>query len=317
MAESKGVAYQGGRYLPVEEASVFILDPAFTKSDVVFDAVSVWDGSFFRIDDHMARFRTSREYVRMTSPCSEAEMKHIAAQCVTRAGLTESIVYILCARGRYPGDIAFGDPRSCQQEFIAYAVPYYTVVPEDRQQTGAHLFIAQTRRAPDSAINQRCKNFNRMDLTCAQFEAFDAGADQPILLSTDGYLTEGPGYNAWIVRDNTALTPGENLLEGITRRTVFDLCDAFGIQAETVQLRPQELETAKEAFISSSAGGIYPVTKVNGRPLGDGFPGRTTCQLRDLYWEKRAAGWHGTPVADLLTTHNKTNDPMFADQSDR
>ncbi len=307
MAESKGVAYQRGRYLPVEEASIFILDPAFTKSDVVFDAVSVWDRSFFRLDDHMARLRASWEYVRMTPPCSEDEMKHIAAQCVVRAGLTESIVYMLCTRGRYAGGTAFGDPRSCEQEFIAYAVPYYTVVPEDRRQTGAHLFIAQTRRAPDSAINQRCKNFNRMDITCAQFEALDAGADQPVLLSTNGYVTEGPGFNVWIMRDDTALTPGDNLREGITRRTVFDLCEALGLQAETVQLKPQELENAEEAFISSSAGGIFPVTTVNGRPLGNGAPGRTTCQLRDLYWEKRAAGWHATPVADLLATPTVTN----------
>ena len=300
MAHSQGVAYQGGHYLPISEATIPLLDPAFIKSDVVFDAVSVWDGDFFRLDDHIARFRKSVEYVYMTLPCSDDTIKRIAAQCVHRAGLSAALVYMLCLRGRYPEGVPFGDLRLCEQEFVACVIPYYSCVPEDRAQTGAHLWVAQTRRAPNAAINQRCKNFNRMDLTRAQFEALDAGADQPVLLSVDGLLTEGPGFNIWIVRDNTALTPGDNLLEGITRLTVFDLCRQIGFAAEATQLHPQDLEHAEEAFLSSTAGGIYPVTTVNNRPIGNGTPGRITCQLRDLYWEKRAAGWHTTPVADLL-----------------
>ncbi|MBI81819.1 MAG: branched-chain amino acid--2-keto-4-methylthiobutyrate aminotransferase [Planctomycetaceae bacterium] len=300
MAHSQGVAYQGGHYLPISEATIPLLDPAFIKSDVVFDAVSVWDSDFFRLDDHMARFRQSVEYVHMTLPFSDDAMKRIAAQCVHRTGLSAALVYMLCLRGQYPAGAPFGDLRLCEQEFVACAIPYYSCVPEDCAQTGAHLWIAQTRRAPNAAINQRCKNFNRMDLTRAQFEALDAGADQPVLLSVDGLLTEGPGFNVWIVRDNTALTPGDNLLEGITRLTVFDLCQQIGFAADAAQLRPEELQHAEEAFLSSSAGGIYPVTTVNGRRIGNGTPGRVTCQLRDLYWKKRAGGWHATPVDDLL-----------------
>ena len=300
MTESEGIAYQRGSYLPVGEASIPILDPAFTKSDVVFDAVSVWDGSFFRLDDHLRRFRASCDYVRMTPPCPEDEIRRILAQCVDRAGFSAAIVYMLCTRGRYGGGVAFGDPRTCENEFTAYSVPYYWVVPRDRVETGTHLWVAETRRAPDVAINQRIKSFNRMDLTRAQFEAFDAGADAPLLLSTDGYLTEGPGFNVWILRDGKALTPGDNLLEGITRLTVFDLCREAGMGAETANLRPEELAEADEAFISTSGGGLIPLTRLNGRAIGDGKPGAATRRLVDLYWEKRAQGWHGAPVAELL-----------------
>ena len=300
MAEARGIAYCHGDYVPVGEASIPILDPAFTKSDVVFDAVSVWDGQFFRLDDHLERFRASCGYVRMKPPCDEDEIKHILAQCVARAGFSRAVVYMLCTRGRYGGGIAFGDPRTCRNEFVAYSVPYYWAVPKQRAQTGAHLWVAETRRAPDAAINQRVKSFNRMDLTRAQFEALDAGADTPVLLSTDGYLTEGPGFNVWIVQDRKALTPGDNLLEGITRLTVFDLCSELGLSAETADLNPEDLADADEAFISSSAGGIIPVTRVNNRLIGNGLPGSISCRLRDLYWEKRKKGWHATAVADLL-----------------
>ncbi len=300
MSESKGIAYCQGRYVPIEEASIPILDPAFHKSDVVFDAVTVCDGIFFRLDDHMERFHASCAHVRLAPPLPDLEIRRIMAQCVHRAGYTDSIVYVLCTRGRYAGGVAFGDPRSSENELIAYAVPYYTIVPEPKTKTGAHLWIASTRRAPDAAINQRCKNFNRMDLTAAHFEALDNGADQPVLLSTDGYLTEGPGFNVWIVRDGKALTPGDNLLEGITRKTVFDLCRDIGLEAEAADLTAEDLEGANEAFISSSGGGVMPVVRVNDKPIGNGAPGITTGRLSDLYWAKRADGWHATPVADLL-----------------
>ena len=77
MEKSKGVAYCDGNYVPVDKATIPILDPAFTKSDVVFDAVSVWNNQFFRLEDHLARFRASCEYVRMNLPLSENEIKDI------------------------------------------------------------------------------------------------------------------------------------------------------------------------------------------------------------------------------------------------
>ena len=302
MADSKGIAYQGGRFLPVEEAKVAIMDPAFTKSDVVFDVVSVWDRRFFWLDDHLRRFGASRDYVRMKSPYSEDKMKQIMAECVDRAGFTEAMVYMLCTRGRYAGGTAIGDPRSCENEFIAYSYPYYWVVPRERVQTGAHLWLAETCRAPDAAINQKTKNFNRMDLTRAQFEALDAGADAPVLPSTEGFLTEGPGFNLWIVKDGSVLTPGDNLLEGITRLTVFELCSLLELEAETADLKAEDLQNAEEAFISTTGGGIVPVTRVSDRAIGDGAPGEISCTLRDLYWAKREQGWHATSVSELLAS---------------
>ncbi|MCH2213240.1 MAG: aminotransferase class IV [Fuerstiella sp.] len=306
MAPSNGIAYQRGQYVSVSDISIPLVDPAFTKSDAVFDVVSVRDRRFFRLDDHIARFLESSRYVRMVPPCSEDRIKQIAAQCVDRAGFTDACVYFLCLRGRFPPGAAIADPRTCEQEFIAYSIPWYTTVPAECAQTGAHLFIAQTRRAPSAAINQRCKNFNRMDLTRAQFEALDAGAHQPVLLSVDGFLTEGPGFNCWLVRDGKLFTPRDDILEGITRRTVFDLCRMAELDAEAAPLLPEDLLNADEAFLSSTAGGIFPVTQVNGQPVGDGIPGQITCRLRDFYWDKRAEGWHGTSVADLTAAPEPT-----------
>ena len=167
-------------------------------------------------------------------------------------------------------------------------------------ETGAHIWIAETRRSPNVAIDQTVKNFNRMDLTKGTFEALDHGADAAVLLSTEGYVTEGAGFNIWIVRGKTLLTPTDNLLEGITRHTVFDLAREIGINANTANLEPNELIEATEAFLSTTAGGIVPVTRVNDRPLGNGAPGLMTTNIRNRYWDRRRAGWHGTSVDSLL-----------------
>ncbi|MBT5038546.1 MAG: branched-chain amino acid--2-keto-4-methylthiobutyrate aminotransferase [Rhodospirillaceae bacterium] len=301
MSESKGIAYSQGRYMPVDEATIPLLDPAFTKSDVVFDVVSAWDGAFFKLEDHLARFRRSCEYIRVKPPCSEDEMRRIMAECAVRSGFDNCCVYFLCTRGRYAGGAATGDPRESENEFIAYAVPYYWIVPNDRPNAGAHLWVAETiRRAPNEAINQRVKNFNRMDLTRAHFEALDNGADAPVLLSLDGYITEGPGFNVWILKDGKVLAPGENLLEGITRQSVFELCADAGLQAEAADLTKADLQDADEVFVSSTGGGVMAVTLINDKPIGNGAPGITTSKLSDNYWKKRSEGWDSTPFSDIL-----------------
>jgi branched-chain amino acid aminotransferase len=102
------------------------------------------------------------------------------------------------------------------------------------------------------------------------------------------------------VKDGTVWTPRGNILEGITRQTVLDLAVELGVPARQADLSPDALRTADEAFLSSTAGGIMPVSRVDGKPLGAGRPGPITTRFRTLYWEKREAGWRGTAVADLV-----------------
>lgn len=298
--EGESVAFFESKYMPLKEARISIVDPAVTKSDIVFDVVSITDRIFFRLDDHVDRFETSCRKVRIKLPVSSDEIRRISAECVHRSGYRDACVFMCGTRGLYRGGAVLGDPRDCENGFYAYAIPYYYVVPRERIETGAHIWIAETRRSPNVAIDQTVKNFNRMDLTRGTFEALDHGADAAVLLSTEGYVAEGAGFNVWIVRGKTLLTPGDNLLEGVTRRTVFELANELGIEAKTANLEPQELIEAPEAFLSTTAGGIIPVTQVNGRTLGNGAPGLMTTNIRSQYWNRRRAGWHGTSVDSLL-----------------
>jgi branched-chain amino acid aminotransferase len=86
------------------------------------------------------------------------------------------------------------------------------------------------------------------------------------------------------------------VLEGITRRTVLELCQEIGVEAELGTVPAEALHEADEVFITSTAGGVMPVTRVDDRILGNGAPGPITTRIHDLYWSKKEAGWYATPV---------------------
>ncbi len=294
-----GVAFIDGEYVPAGEARISVFDAGFTRGDAVYDTVSVWKGYFFRLGDHVPRFLRSCAGMRLACPHPPAELERILAECVHRAGLEDAYVQMIVTRGTFPS-LTRRDPRLCQNKFIAFALPYIWIISPERQLEGIDLAIARNRRTPAEAIDPRVKNFNWMDLQRGLFEALDQGADTAVLCTPAGHLSEGPGFNLFVIRDGALLTPRANVLEGITRRTVFDLAAEAGVPAREADLTPEALRTADEAFLSSTAGGIMPVSRVDGRPLGAGKPGSLTLRLRTLYWEKREAAWLGTPVKQLL-----------------
>jgi len=115
-----------------------------------------------------------------------------------------------------------------------------------------------------------------------------------------GNLSEGPGFNVFFVKSGKIFTPATNVLEGITRKTVVDLAREIGVEIEAGSYPADALRTADEAFISSTAGGIMPVTKVDGKVVGNGKSGPISWRLHKLYWSKREAGWLGKAVRDIV-----------------
>ena len=297
----QGCVYIEGHYVAPEDAKISIFDPGFTRGDAVYDTVSVWKGLFFRLDDHLARFFGSCKKARLTCPYSSVEVARILAECVSRAGLEDAYVQAIVTRGNFQSPER-RDPRLCVNRFIGLAVPYIWIVSPERQAEGIDLAISANRRTPAEAIDPTIKNFNWMDLQRGLFEGLDRGADTAVLCTPTGFLAEGPGFNLFLVRQGELITPRSNVLEGITRQTVFELAADLGIPTREADIQAEELRRADEAFICSTAGGVMPVASVDGEPLGDGRPGPLTSKARALYWQRREAGWLGTPVEDVLKT---------------
>ncbi len=294
-------AFMDDAFIPARDARISILEPTFTKSDCVYDTVSVWKSLLFRLDDHLERFGRSCAAMELKPPYNREQTRRIVAECIDRSGYEDACVTLIATRGPFES-LENRDLRACRNGLIAVAVPYYWVLPKAKMDTGIAVVIPENRRYSADAVDARAKNFNWMDLTKGLLQAFQAGGDSAVLCTPDGKLSEGPGFNVWMVKDGRLLTPRGNLLEGITRKSVFELAKDMGVDAREVDLYPDDLREADEAFTSTTAGGITPVTQVDGRPLGNGAPGILTTQITKTYWQKREAGWHGTPVKQVLAT---------------
>lgn len=293
-AASRGVAYVEGRFVPLAEATVAMLDRGFVRSDATYDVVHVWDGRFFRLDDHLDRFERSVAGLRMTLPLPRAEIVSILHECVRRSGLRDAYVQMALTRGVPPPGTR--DPKLCENRFSAFAQPFVWIANEAQRREGLRAVVTKTQRIPPEAVDPRIKNFHWLDLTMGVFEAQDAGADVPLLPDRDGNVTEGPGFNIFALFGRNLVTPDRGMFEGMTRRSVMELAPELQLTVEARTLPAAELARADEVFLTSTAGGIMPVSVLDGEAVGDGRPGPVTRALTELYWRRHAEGWLSTPV---------------------
>jgi branched-chain amino acid aminotransferase len=286
---SKGAAHVRGEYVPIAKASVPLTDWGFLRSDATYDVVTVWDGSFFRLDAHLERFLASCQSFRLDPGKSAAEITDVLEQCVRLSGLRSAYVEMIVTRGQPPWGSR--DPRQAANQFYAFAVPYVWIANEAQRSRGLNVIVSGVQRIPPSSVDPTAKNYHWNDLTMGLLGALDAGGDTVLLTDAAGNVVEGPGFNVFAVCDGVLVTPKEGVLEGITRRTVIEMARSLGIAVELRALSAGELRSAQEAFLSSSGGGVLPVTRVDGRAIGAGAPGPITSRLVETYW-----AWHRLPA---------------------
>ena len=290
-----GSAFIEGGYVPIAEAKMPVTDWGFTRSDATYDVVHVWQGSFFRLDDHLDRFENSLAGLRLSIPHDRQELTGILAECVRLTGHKNAYVAMVCSRGRpKPGEPYH--PAVCVNRFIAYALPFIWLFPEDVRERGLHLVVGSRPRIPEASIDPVIKNYHWGDLTHGLFEAHDRGADSVVLLDQEGYVTEGPGFNVFAVKDGTVCVPARGTLEGITRKATLDLCQELDLPTRVGPLTEDELKQADEAFITTTAGGVMPVTRIDERIMSNDRPGPVSSRLAQVYWQKHEEGWRATPI---------------------
>ena len=286
---SSGVAYVRGQYLPISEASIPMTDWGFLRSDATYDVVTVWEGSFFRLDAHLDRFMRSCQRWRLDPGRTPEQITEVLTQCVRLSSLRASYVEMICTRGQPPWGSR--DPRQAVNQFYAFAVPYVWLANAEQREQGLHLRISDVQRIPPTSVDPTAKNYHWNDMTMGLLGALDTGADSVVLVDGADHVVEGPGFNVFCVRQGAIATPDAGMLEGITRRTVIEMAQSLGLPLQCRAVPARELRGADEVFLSTSGGGVLPVTRVDGQPLGDGRPGPVTRRLMATYW-----AWHADPA---------------------
>ena len=291
----RGAAFVDGDFCPVEEAKISVLDLGVTRSDCTYDVVHVWEGRFFRLDAHLDRFAANLRRLRLDPGLDRAAVEDVLHGCVRRAGLECAYVSMTCTRGRLPQGSR--DLRTARNTFYAYALPFvWIATPEQQTTTGAGMWISEIARIPPDSVDPLVKNYHWLDMDMALFGAYEHDVQLVVLRDRDVGVTEGPGFNVFALVDGSWRTPASGTLHGITRRTAIELLREGGAPVAEGPLPAADVRRADEVLVTSTAGGVIPVTAVDGSPVGSGRPGERTLDLRERYWARHADPAYSTPV---------------------
>lgn len=269
-----------GAVCPVEEAKVSLFDRGFLYGDSVYEVLRTYGGVPFELGLHLDRLEASGERIGLSLPASKAVLAEESRRAHRASQNDESYLRIVVTRGIG----SFGlDPGLAEDPLrVVLALPVKPP-PEALYVEGASVEVVGVRRNLPEAVDPRAKTGNYLNSVLALREARARGAHEAIMLDASGQVTEGASSNVFVVMDGLLLTPPVRvgILEGITRRSVLEVCRRSGRRVLELPIGPEVLTAADEVFITSSIREILPVVRVNGEVVGDGRPGPVVQELRE------------------------------------
>jgi len=291
--ESDTTLYVNGDFVLKHEAKISVFDHVILYGDGVYDTMCAWNHAVFKLDEHVDRLFESAHAIKLVIPHGKDDVKRIILETVRRNGLRNAYVKIVVTRG--VGAQPLLSPYNCVPGMIVFAVPYLSQAGS-ASDTGIKMIVSSMRRIPNECTSTKIKSCNYLNHVLMRMEANEAGADDAIELDTEGYVCEAPGYNVFAVKRDTLITPLDNILMGVTRATVMELAAAAGLPVKVGRVQVFDLYNADEVFLSSTAGGIVPVTQLDGRLISNGLVGQSTRLIRDAYQQLLESGTKSTPV---------------------
>ena len=305
--DDRGMAFVDGEYVTPTNAKISVFDNGFSECDMVYDVTSTWKGQFFRLDDHVDRFLRSCEGVRLVCPYSAGEIKHILAECVHRGKVGEaSYVDVILTRGLHRSWIGGHHAGSARHG-------------RDLRGLRDPLRLDRALRAPGNGhdLHHRQDSPNSGRLCRRAIQECSLGRSEPGAVRGDRRrraqrdpvhargLSLGGGQVSISSgpKGGTLYTPGRNVLQGNYHAWPLSIWPRKRVlRWKEAIIRPRPCWTLTR---HSSARPPAASCRWSGSTIGrcrTGRRDRFRPSLRKRYWEKREAGWLGTPVTDLIET---------------
>jgi len=273
------MVFLNGKFMPVEEARIPVLDRGFIFGDGVYELIPVYSRVPFRMDEHLARLERSLAAVRIRNPYSRAEWRDIILQLVAKQGFEDQGVYFQVTRGVAKRDHAF--PKDASPTVFIMCNPLVNP-PQELVERGAAAVSAADNRW------QRCdiKSISLIGNCLLRQISADAGAVETILFR-DGMLTEASASNVFIVKDGVILSPPKSklILPGITYDVIAEIAQAAGLKLEYRDIGEAEVRGADEVWVTSSSKEVLAIVTLDGRPVAGGKPGPVFSRVHALYQE--------------------------------
>jgi len=284
--------YFNGKFVQKQEARTSVYDHGFLYGDGVFEGIRAYNGRVFRLDGHLDRMYDSAKAIDLKIPLSKEEMKKAIIETLKRNGLKDAYIRPIVSRG--DGDLGL-DPRKCPVPNIFIITQEWGAMYGDLYEKGLTAVTVGIRRNAPEALPPNIKSLNYLNNILAKIEANVKGGDEAIMIDVHGNVSEGSGDNIFVIKNGMILTPPAlNNLRGITRAAAIELAIKDRIPVSETNMGLFDIYTADEVFVTGTAAEIAPVTKVDGRIIGDGKPGQITKKLMAEFNELTRK--EGTPI---------------------
>lgn len=295
-------AFFNNSYVDIKDANVSVMTNALQYGTGVFGGIRGYYNkkggylSVFRVEDHFKRFLSSLNVIGVGFDYSQKELVHILMELVKKnRPQTDTYFRPFAYAGstnlspNLSGDTTF--------KFALYMIPLGEYLPVDK---GLTVGVSSWRRIADNAIPSRAKiSGGYINSALARAEAERHGYDEAIFLTHEGTVAEGSAENLFIVRDGVLVTSAktDDVLEGITRRTIIQIAKDLRIPVEERTIDRSELYVCDEAFFSGTGVQVSWIAAVDDRKVGVGKRGPITAKVQDLFFnivrgnEKKYSAW--------------------------
>lgn len=274
------VAYVNGRFVPHDQACVPVEDRGLQFSDGIYEVIAIVGGRPIDLAAHLERLARSLRELHIAMPMPARSLCVVLRETTRRNRVRDGILYVQVNRGTWRRDHPFPP---------AHVAPSVMITAREGLGPKAAVVEAGVRviTLPDLRWCRRdIKSVSLLPNVLAKQQAREAGAYEAWQVDGDGLVTEGSSTNAWIVTQDGALVTrplGQDILAGVTRRTLIDLARADGLTVEERPFTVEEAQRAREAFISSTTSLALSVVAIDEVTIANGQPGSVTRRLRTLY----------------------------------
>jgi D-alanine transaminase len=271
--------FLNGKFMPLEEATIPVLDRGFIFGDGVYEVIPVYSGRAFRLNEHLRRLQASLDGIRLTNPHTAEEWTSLINELIARNAGEDQYLYLHITRGVAKRDHAFPQPP---------VKPTVFMMSSPLPQPPADLLAAGV-----SAVTATDNRWLRCDIKAISLlpnvllrqMAVDAGCAETILIRDDKFMTEGAASNIFVVNNGHLLAPPKDnlMLPGITYDVMLEIATANRIPFQVRKIAKSEIFNADELLLTSSTKEVLPITRVDGKPVGNGKPGPMFARMHSLY----------------------------------
>ena len=255
------IVFLNGQLVPEEQATISVFDRSFLYGDGLFESLRVTRGKPFRWWDHMERLRKGGDFLGIKIPFACKSLEKFAVELIARNQMPESLLRLTVSRGV---GLRGYSPKGAVTPTVVMTL--HALPPVSANAWKLHT---ASLRLPAGEKLAQFKTANKLAQVLARAEADVAGADEALLLNTDGFVVEGASSNLFWIEDGTVCTPplASGILAGVTRAVTVELCQQLALPFAEREIIPERLREMSGTFVTLSSFGVVECGTLDGSAL--------------------------------------------------